>query len=158
MKTNKETIYVKDQGEIIISPKKIQIINSTHVDKPKRIYEIWEGCRIGKNKIINLFVIRKHSPWVDQSIINDNNLIHKFLNYTQQKENKVVQTYKITSDIVITEYHPNWSPLIIKSANNFYPPKYIKNLQDRFYKYFSDKKYVNNFCGKILNSLFKLSK
>ncbi len=155
---NKETIYVKGKGEIIVSPQNIIPINSTHVDKPQRVYEIWEKCDIGEGPSIDLFIIKKHTPWVDPSIINDNNLINKFLNYTQQKENKIVQTYKITSDIVITEYHPNWSPLIIKSANNFYSFEYIKNLQDRFYKYFSDKKYVNNFCGKILNSLFKLSK
>ncbi len=153
---NKENIYVKDIGDIDISPKNIVLINSTHVDKPKRIYEVWEGCIIGE-ETLDLFVIRKHTPWVDEKIINDKQLIRNILDYTQTSINNIVRTFKISNDIAITEYHPNWSPLIIKSANNFYPSDYATDLQNRFYKYFSDKKYVNSFCTQILNSLFRMS-
>ena len=36
----KENIFVKGVGTVEVSPKNIVLINSTHVDKPKRVYEV----------------------------------------------------------------------------------------------------------------------
>ena len=153
---NKENIYVKGLGNIEICPKNTTLINSTHVDKPIRVYEIWEECTIG-DKTIDLFVIRKHTPWVDNDIINDKSLIKKILDYTQTPKNNIVKTFKINSEIAITEYHKDWYPLIIKSANNFYSKEYGDSLKTKFYNYFSDKTRADVFYKKVIDKHKKIS-
>ena len=87
---NKETIYIKNKGNVDITPNDIITINSTHVDKPTRVYEIWKDCVI-ENNSVDLFVIRNHNPWVDINIINDKELTKKILDYTQDENNKITK-------------------------------------------------------------------
>ena len=151
----KENIFVKGVGTVEVSPKNIVLINSTHVDKPKRVYEVWEGCDIG-NEVIDLFIIKRHEPWVDVNILTDNKLIQDILEYTQTPENKIVKTFKISNEVAITEYNKDWSPLIIKSANNFYPKEYAIDLQKRFYTKFKKRSNAVTFYNNVISKHKKI--
>jgi GT2 family glycosyltransferase len=151
-----EEIYIKGIGQIEITPTKITPIQSTHVDKPQRTYEVWDGCDVnGETK--SFFVIKRHDPWIDENILSDNSLVSKLLDYTQTEKNKIVKTFKISSDIIVTEYHSDYYPLIIKSANNFYERDYAFELRDKFHEHFSNRETAVQFYNDVISKHIKIS-
>ena len=61
-----------DNKNVTYEPQDVQTIHSTHYDQKKRAYKIWDG---------KYFVIPKHSPWIDEKILQDSGIINKIINF-----------------------------------------------------------------------------
>jgi hypothetical protein len=113
-----EKIYIKGKGYVELTYTK-EDLKSTHVDKPQRDYEIWKDCFIdGKEIDTKFFVIKYYEPWVENQLLSEP---EPLLDYTQS-DNKIIETYTIDKNLVVTKFY-DWYPSVIKSANNFYPKK-----------------------------------
>jgi len=153
---NREIIYSKKEGEIEVSPTEIINIKSTHTDYPTRDYQVWKNCDIN-GEALDLFVIPRHDPWIDERILLDPKLTKQILNYSQQDNNNLVKIFKLTNEIAITEYHEEYTPLLIKSANNFYSPEYKATLNSKVLKHFEKKKTAQDFYHKVIRQYEELS-
>ena len=92
------------------TPNKIHPINSTHYDQETRLYEIWDD---------EYFVIHKHSPWIDDKILNNQNIINSIITYTQQS-NRIVEVYHISEQYIVTKFYKDYYPCLIKSSVLFF--------------------------------------
>ena len=139
-------IYSVDEGEITITPKSIRTIKSTHVDKPQRKYEVWD----------DYFILHRHDPWIDPQILNDDELIQRILEYTQNPDNNIVPTYKIDENMIVTKWYDDWYPLIIKSANNFYDEDVWNTRRTRHFNRFKDLEHSQEFYNSVISKHFKI--
>ena len=100
---------------------------------------------------MDFFVIPKHSPWIDENILQDNQLKQKLLDYTQDLDNNIVEVYYIDDEMIITKFYPNLYPSIIKSSTNWYTEDIFKKRSDIHFNCFRDKEYAKNFHNKIVD-------
>lgn len=132
-----------------IKPKNVISLKSSNNillqdNTPIKEYEIWEGDNI------EYFIIPQHTPWVDQKIINDPQTCNSIIEYTQQ-DNKIVEVFDITQDKIITKHYKGWYPFLIKSSNNWWDEKTIKQRQQAYYNKFKTKKIAEDFYYDIIS-------
>ena len=146
----KDKIYIKNKGYVDIVYKK-QDIKSTHIDKPQRDYEIWTDCQIdGKQTNQRFFVIKKYSPWVDSEVLSNS---ESLMDYTQGF-NKIIETFKITKEMVVTSFY-DWHPSVIKSANNFYSKDTFLERGKKHLDFFSSKINSDRFYRSVIDEYRK---
>ena len=152
----KANLYIKGQGNVEVICDKVEAIESTHTDNTAvRTYEIWKETNVPNPKFrwigMDFFVIPKHSPWIDENILQDNQLKQKLLDYTQDLDNNIVEVYYIDDEMIITKFYPNLYPSIIKSSTNWYTEDILKKRSDIHFNCFRDKEYAKNFHNKIVD-------
>ena len=134
-----------DNKNVTYEPQDVQTIHSTHYDQKKRAYKIWDG---------KYFVIPKHSPWIDEKILQDSGIINKIINYTQQ-DNRIVEVYHISDDMIVTKFYEDYYPCLIKSSVMFYDYETYLHRSDLHYNYFKDfnraKKFYQSVLGEYRN-------
>ena len=72
-------IYINENNNIVpytLVYKGNKQIKSTHWESNPRIYEIWTNCYLKETnkKFHNLFVIKQHDPWIDNKIIDSDEI------------------------------------------------------------------------------------
>ena len=83
-----EKIYIKDKGYVELSYSKKTNIKSTHVDKPKRYYEIWKDCYVNGEKLnYNFFVINKTLEASEMLLYSENST-----DLIKEKIRKIIDT------------------------------------------------------------------
>lgn len=122
------------------TPNKIHPINSTHYDQETRLYEIWDD---------EYFVIHKHSPWIDDKILNNQNIINDIITYTQQS-NRIVEVYHISEQYIVTKFYKDYYPCLIKSSVMFYDYETYLKRSNAHYEYFKDFSTSKTFYQNIL--------
>ena len=122
-------IYINENDNIVpytlIYKDNIQL-KSTHpppLGIKQRIYEMWTNCYIKEtNKPFhNLFIIKQHNPWIDNKIIDSDEIKNNIYKYTQNKNN-ITEVYNINKELIITRlYDINkdqlYFPCLIKSLS-----------------------------------------
>ena len=127
---NSIKIYLKDIGETNLSIGKVEPILSTHYDQAPITYEIWRDCKVEKTgELLDVFAIPKHTPWIDEKILQSSEIVKSIINYTQE-DNKIVEVYHISEDYIISKLYDGWYPCIIKSSVNFFGENIFKERSD----------------------------
>ena len=134
-------LYESGKGIKKYSPSKIDQLYSTHYDQEKRLYEIWDD---------EYFVVRRHEPWIDSNILESNETIQKILDYSQE-DNRIVEVYHISSDMIITKYYKGYYPCLIKSSVLFYSEDEVKNRSNAHARYFNNINRAKKFYKEVLS-------
>lgn len=134
--------------ELLINSKKVQYepkhihpINSTHYDQETRLYEIWDD---------KYFVIHKHTPWIDDQILNNQSVINGIISYTQL-DNKIVEVYHISDKYIVTKFYKDYYPCLIKSSVMFYDYETYLKRSDAHCRYFKDFTRAKKFYQSVLH-------
>jgi hypothetical protein len=150
-------IYLKDTG--IITTKGVDIIplqsknNSSLSDyTPIKDYLIWKDSDRG----LDLFIIPRHEPWVDNDIINNSQIVQNILDYTQS-ENKIVEIFKLDKDLIVTKNYEGWYPFLIKSSNNWWGEDTFKTRQQAHFNRFKTKTQAEHFYSDVINEYKKFT-
>jgi hypothetical protein len=153
-------IYIKENNKIIpytLICKNIKEIKSTHCDKPKRPYEIWDDCYIKETnkKFHDLFIIKNHNPWVDINVLSSEKIKNNIYKHTQSKNN-ITEVYNINEELIITKLYSIDSstlyyPCLIKSSTNWFSLEKWKERSNIHYNTFSNLYTAKNFYDDIQN-------
>ena len=150
--TNKKVIV--NGVEHSLSIEDTHIFKSTHSDNTSvREYEIVYDSTLNQS----FFVIPKHTPWIDDRILNNEKVIKKIIDYTQRENNNIVKVYNITKDYIITEYNKDYYPFLIKSSTNFYDEKTFKERSNIHLECFKDRNYAKTFHKNVLDEYQKFN-
>lgn len=147
-----DKIYIKGKGYVELTYEK-EDVRSTHIDKPQRDYEIWSNCRIdGKETDSMFFVIKNYKPWIDNKVLSNPKPV---MDYTQD-DNKIIETYKISKEMIVTKFY-DWYPSVIKSANNFYSKDTFLDRGKKHLDFFSSKINSDRFYRSVIDEYKKLN-
>ena len=150
--TNKKVIVNGVEHSLLIED--THIFKSTHSDNTSvREYEIVYDSTLNQS----FFVIPKHTPWIDDRILNNEKVIKKIIDYTQREDNNIVKVYNITKDYIITEYNKDYYPFLIKSSTNFYDEKTFKERSNIHLECFKDRNYAQTFHKNVLDEYQKFN-
>ena len=157
-------IYIKENNDIVpytLIYNNNKQIKSTHQDKKQRIYEIWENCYLKEtnNKFYDLFVIKQHNPWINDKIIDSDEIKNNIYKHTQDKNN-ITEVYNINKELIITKFY-DYYPCLIKSSTNWYPFEIyiiinfliyiqLKNFIQVFKKSFKNSKQIQDVYLKMI--------
>ncbi len=133
---------------------KVQSKNDKNLMDNKEIkdYQIWKDMDRG----MNFFIIPRHEPWIDDRIINDNNIINKIINYTQ-KDNKIVEVYDLNFEKIVTKYYENWYPFLIKSSNNWWDKETFQIRQNAYRNRFTTEEIKRKFYNSVIDEYTKFT-
>ena len=143
-------IYLRGTGKVTtIGTEVIPIKSKNDISRMDNTdikdYTIWNDTDRG----LNLFIILKHTPWVDDKIVNNKNVIDKIIDYTQQ-DNKIIEVYGIDSERIVTKYYDGWFPFLIKSSNNWWDDSIFKQRQYAYYDKFTNEKRAKEFYESVI--------
>ena len=165
-------IYINENDNIVpytLVYKDNQQIKSTHKNintgKDKldcrRDYEIWGDCYIKETnkKFPDLFVIKKHTPWVNKNVLTSEEIKNKIYKYTQSK-NKIAEVYNISEELIISKLYAIdkdqlYFPCLIKSSCIWWDKETFverSNMhRDKFKNLYNAKEFYNNIQKEYKN-------
>ena len=166
-------VYIKENNKIVpytLIVTQTNPIKSTHlnVNVPlgdlkdrSRDYEIWGDCYIKETneKFHDMFVIKKHTPWIDDKILSSDEIKDKIYKYTQSKNN-ITEVYNINEELIITKlYAINedelYIPCLIKTSTAWWSPDEFKERSNIHYNKFSNLYNAKEFYTDIQREFHK---
>tara|TARA_R110001592_G_scaffold102541_5_gene289400 strand:+ start:3566 stop:5203 length:1638 start_codon:yes stop_codon:yes gene_type:complete len=166
-------VYIKENNKIVpytLIVTQINPIKSTHLNinvslnnlkNNSRDYEIWGECYIKETnkKFYDMFVIKKHTPWIDDKILSSNEIKDKIYKYTQSKNN-ITEVYNINEELIITKLYcinenKLYIPCLIKTSTAWWNPDEFKERSNIHYNKFSNLYNAKEFYTDIQKEFHK---